>query len=145
LSITSLVLGGEYDVSFSRDLVFGPNADLHIIKWQQRVASDMGQSGEFSQTMLQPAIGAHVRYEPENTGYFSWFKPYLGGRFSWMSFNSLGLSEWDAFAGIAPPLSRNVDSGFKLGYKQWRLEGSARRLFADVGVEGFYLDFALHF
>ena len=32
INIASLVLGADYDVSFSRDLIFGPNADLHLIK-----------------------------------------------------------------------------------------------------------------
>ncbi len=145
LGITTFTVGGDYDVSFGRDLVFGPNADLHVIKWSQRVAKDGGAAMDFSQTILQPAIGAHVRYEPTNTGYFSWFKPYLEARFSWMSFDGLGLSTWDASAGIAPPISRNVDAGFRLGYKQWRLDGTRNRLFTDVTVEGPYMDFALHF
>ncbi len=145
LGITTFTLGGDYDVSFGRDLVFGPNADIHVIKWNQRVAKDGGSSVDFSQTILQPAIGAHVRYEPTYTGYFSWFKPSLEARFSWMSFDGLGLSTWDASAGIAPPVSRNVDAGFRLGYKQWRLDGARNRIFTDVTVEGPYMDFALHF
>lgn len=145
LGITTFTLGGDYDVSFGRDLVFGPNADMHVIKWNQRVAKDGGSSVDFSQTILQPAIGAHVRYEPTYTGYFSWFKPSLEARFSWMSFDGLGLSTWDASAGIAPPVSRNVDAGFRLGYKQWRLDGARNRIFTDVTVEGPYMDFALHF
>lgn len=145
LKVNSVVVGAEYDVSFSRDVVFGPNADFHIIKWRQRVSKENSFGMDFSQTMLQPAIGAHVRYEPSNTGYFSWFKPYLEGRFSWMSFTGLGLSTWDVAAGIAPPVTRNVDAGFKFGYRQWRIEGHRGRLFADVGVEGFYMDFALRF
>jgi hypothetical protein len=145
LSITSLVIGADYDVSFGRDLVFGPNADLHVMKWVQRVDKEGGAGADFSQTMIQPAIGVHMRYEPTNTGYFSWFKPYLEGRFSWMSFASLGLSTWDVGAGVAPPLSRNVDGGIKAGYKQWRLDGNRNRLYADVSVEGFYLDFSLQF
>lgn len=145
LGITTFTLGGDYDVSFGRDLVFGPNADMHIIKWNQRVAKDGGSAVDFSQTILQPAIGAHLRYEPTYTGYFSWFKPSLEARFSWMSFDGLGLSTWDASAGIAPPVSRNVDAGFRLGYKQWRLDGARNRIFTDVTVEGPYMDFALHF
>lgn len=145
LGITQFVLGADYDVSFGRDIVFGPNGDLHIIKWMQRVARDTGEAADFSQTMIQPAIGAHVRYDPSNTGYFSWFKPYVEGRFSWMSFNGLGLSTWDMAAGIAPPVSRNVDAGIKLGYKQWKIDGNRGRLFADVAVEGPYLDFSLRF
>src|SRR5512139_3266778 len=84
LSITTFVIGADYDVSFGRDLVFGPNADLHLMKWVQRVSKDGSAGVDFSQTIIQPAIGAHVRYQPTNTGYFSWFKPYLEGRFSWM-------------------------------------------------------------
>jgi hypothetical protein len=145
LSLTSIVLGADYDVSFGRDLVFGPNGDFWIIKWSERVAKDSGDAMDFTQTILQPAIGAHIRYEPSNTGYFSWFKPFMEGRFSWMSFAGLGLSTWDFGAGIAPPVSRNVDAGFKIGYKQWRLDGSRGRLFADMGVEGLYLDFSLQF
>jgi hypothetical protein len=62
-----------------------------------------------------------------------------------MSFNGLGLSTWDIGAGIAPPVSKNVDAGIKLGYKQWKLDGNRGRLFADVGVEGLYLDLSLQF
>ena len=62
-----------------------------------------------------------------------------------MSFAGLGLSTWDVGAGIAPPVSRNVDAGIKAGYKQWRLDGNRGRLFTDVSVEGLYLDFALQF
>jgi hypothetical protein len=145
LNITQFVLGADYDVSFGRDLIFGPNADLHLIKWKQRVARDGGATADFSQTMIQPAIGAHVRYDPTNTGYFSWFKPYLEGRFSWMSFSGLGLSTWDMAAGVAPPVSRNVDTGIKLGYKQWKIDGNRGRLFSDVSVEGPYMDFSLRF
>jgi len=145
LSITQLILGADYDVSFSRDLIFGPNADLHVIKWSQRVAKEFGQAVDFSQTMLQPAIGAHVRYDPSDTGYFSWFKPYVEARLSWMSFNGLGLSTWDFGAGVTPPISRNVDAGVKLGYKQWKLDGNRGRLFTDVAVEGPYLDLDLRF
>ncbi|MDQ1238694.1 MAG: hypothetical protein QG577_879 [Thermodesulfobacteriota bacterium] len=145
LAITSLILGADYEVSFGRNVVFGPNGDLHIIKWTQRVTKGNGDAMDFSQTLLQPAIGGHLRYEPENTGYFSWFKPYVEMRFSWMSFDGLGLSTWDMAAGVAPPVSRNVDAGFKLGYKQWKLEGNRNRLYSDVAVEGPYLDFALHF
>lgn len=145
LNITSFRMGADYDVSWGRDLVFGPNVDFHIIKWNQRVTKDAGGSQDFAQTILQPAIGAHVRYEPSHTGYFSWFKPTLEARFSWMSLNGLGLSMWDIGAGIAPPLSRNVDAGFKLGYKQWKLDGYRGRLLLDVAVEGIYLDLALRF
>ena len=145
LAITTFLVGADYDVSFSRELVFGPNVDLHVIKWTQRVAKDAGAVLDFSQTMLQPAIGAHLRYEPTNTGYFSWFKPYLEGRFSWMSLGSLGVSTWDAGLGVAPPFSRNMDAGVKAGYKQWKLDGSRGRLSADVDVEGFFLDFSLRF
>lgn len=145
LNLTMLTAGADYEVSFGRDVVFGPNADLNIIKWSQTVSKDGGASADFAQTILQPAIGAHVRYEPSNTGYFSWFKPYLEGRFTWMNFNGLGLSTWDMAAGIAPPASRNVDAGLKLGYKQWKLDGNRNRLFVDMAVEGPYLDFALHF
>src|SRR5271157_2148 len=145
LNITTFLIGADYDVAFGRDLIFGPNADLYIIKWAQRVARDAGEGVDFSQTLLQPAIGAHVRYEPSNTGYFSWFKPALEGRFNWMSFNGLGLSTWDIGAGIAPPVSKNVDAGIKLGYKQWKLDGNRGRLFADIGVEGLYLDLSLQF
>ncbi len=145
LSLSSLVLGGDYEVSFGRDLVFGPNADLYLLKWTQKVSKNGGESMDFAQTIVQPTIGGHLRYEPSNTGYFSWFKPFFEGRFSWMSFSGLGLSIWDVEAGIAPPVSRNVDAGVKLGYRQWRLEGSRNRLFADVSVEGPYLDFSLQF
>jgi hypothetical protein len=146
INIASLVLGADYDVSFSRDLIFGPNADLHLIKYSQTVSRIPGGEGvDFSQTILQPAIGAHLKYEPTNTGYFSWFKPFLEGRFSWMSFTGLGLSTWDLGAGVAPPVSRNVDAGMKLGYKQWRMEGTRGRLSADLGVEGLYMDFNLQF
>lgn len=145
LSITQFVLGADYDVSFGRDVMFGPNGDLYIIKWKQRVAKDMGEAADYAQTILQPAIGAHVRYDPSNTGYFSWFKPYVEARFGWMSFYGLGLSTWDMGAGVAPPVSRNVDAGIKLGYKQWKLDGNRTRLFTDVAVEGPYLDFALRF
>ncbi|HMK35960.1 MAG TPA: hypothetical protein VK463_12880, partial [Desulfomonilaceae bacterium] len=100
---------------------------------------------DFTQTILQPTIGAHIRYEPANTGYFSWFKPYMEGRFSWMSFAGLGLSTWDVAAGVAPPVSRNVDAGIKIGYKQWKLDGNRGRLYPDMGVEGVYLDFSLLF
>jgi hypothetical protein len=145
LSITSLTIGADYDVSFGRELIFGPNADFHVIRWTERVVKSSGESGDFTQTILQPAIGAHARYEPINTGYFSWFKPYLEGRFTWMSFAGLGLSTWDFGAGVAPPVSRNVDAGVKLGYKQWKLDGNRGRLFADVAIEGPYLDFSLQF
>ena len=145
LNITSFIIGADYDVSFGRDIVFGPNADLHIMKWTQRVSKDGAAAADFSQTMLEPAIGAHIRYEPTNTGYFSWFKPYLEGRFSWMSFAGLGLSTWDVGLGVAPPISRNVDAGIKAGYKQWRLDGNRNRLYVDVDVEGMYLDFSLQF
>jgi len=145
LSITSLVIGADYDVAFGRELTFGPNADLHIIKWSHRIIRAGAEAADFSQTIFQPAIGAHLKYEPLNTGYFSWFKPYLEGRFSWMNFAGLGLSTWDLAAGVAPPVSRNVDAGIKLGYKQWRIDGNRNRLFADVGVEGPYLDFSLQF
>lgn len=62
-----------------------------------------------------------------------------------MNFDGLGLSTWDMAAGIAPPVSRNVDAGIKLGYKQWKLEGNRNRLFADIAVEGPYLDLSLQF
>jgi hypothetical protein len=145
LSITSIVVGGHYDVALGRDLFFGPNADLYVMKWSERVAKVNGEAVDFAQTILQPAIGAHAHYEPLYTGYFSYFKPYVEGRFSWMSFGSLGLSTWDVSAGISPPVSRNVDAGFKIGYKQWKMEGNRNRLFVDVGVEGPYLDFSLQF
>jgi hypothetical protein len=145
LNLTSIIIGGDYDVAFGRDLYFGPNADLYVIKWSERVAKPNGDAVDFTQTLLQPAIGAHARYEPLNMGYFSYFKPYLEGRFSWMSFGSLGLSTWDLGAGISPPISRNVDAGFKIGYKQWRIDGNRNRLFVDVGVEGLYMDFSLQF
>jgi hypothetical protein len=145
LNITSVVAGADYDVSFGRDLVFGPNADLYVIKWTQRVAKLTGASADFSQTIVQPAIGVHVRYEPLYTGYFSWFKPSLETRLSWMSFVGLGMSTWDLAAGIAPPVSRNVDAGVKIGYKQWKLDGSRGRLYTDMTVEGPYLDFSLQF
>jgi len=38
-----------------------------------------------------------------------------------------------------------MDAGIKLGYKQWKLDGNRGRLFADVGVEGLYLDLSLQF
>ncbi|MEW6138628.1 MAG: hypothetical protein AB1733_10380 [Thermodesulfobacteriota bacterium] len=145
LEVTRFVLGADYDVAFGRDVVFGPNADMNVIKWRQRVGKDMGEAADFTQTIIQPSIGAHIRYEPSSTGYFSWFKPYLEGRFTWMSFYGLGLATWDMGAGAAPPVSRNVDAGVKLGYKQWKLDGNRGRLFADVTVEGPYLDFALRF
>lgn len=145
LGITSLIIGGDYDVAFGREVTFGPNVDLHIIRWTQRIVKGGGESADFAQTILQPAIGAHLRYDPQNTGYFSWFKPYLEWRFSWMNFGGLGLSTWDLGAGVAPPVSRNVDAGFKIGYKQWKIDGNRGRLFADVGVEGPYLDFSLQF
>jgi len=145
LTISTLLLGADYDVSFGRNLIFGPNADLYVIKWGQQVVKDTGESGDFSQMILEPAIGAHIRYDPPNTGYFSWFKPHLEARFGWMSLGGLGLSTWDMAAGISPPINRNVDAGIKLGYKQWKLDGSRGRLFTDVAVEGPYLDFALQF
>lgn len=145
LGITQLLAGADYDVSFSDDLVFGPNADFHIIRWNQRVVNKDGVGGDFGQTILQPALGAHARYEPSNTGYFSWFKPYLEGRFSWMSFTGLGLSTWDFGAGVSPPLSRNVDTGMKVGFKQWKMYGNRQRLFTDISVEGVYLDFSFRF
>jgi hypothetical protein len=145
LNITTFMIGADYDVSFGRDLTFGPNGDFHIIKWSQRVDTEVGDSMDFVQTILQPAIGGHFRYEPTNTGYFSWFKPYMEARFSWMNFDGLGLSTWNMGAGVSPPVSRNVDAGVKLGYKQWKLDGNRKRLFLDVGVEGLYLDFALKF
>lgn len=145
LKISTLLVRADYDVSFSRDLVFGPNAEFQMIKWHQRVATELGGATDFNQTILQPTIGAHVRYEPMNTGYFSWFKPYLEGRFGWMSLNGLGLSTWEMAAGIAPPLSRNVDAGIKVGYKQWKVSGTRDRLLADVSVEGLFADFSLRF
>lgn len=145
LNITTFGLGADYDVSLGRDLVFGPNGDFYVIKWNQRVEASTGESADFAQTMLQPAIGAHVRYEPRDTGYFSWFNPSLEARFNWMSFGGLGLSTWDMGAGIAPPLSKTVDGGLKVGYRQWKLDGQRGRLFVDVGVEGIYLDFSLRF
>ncbi len=145
LSLSTIDIGGDYDVAFGRDLTFGPNGDLYIMRWSQRVAKELGEAGDLSMNIVQPAIGAHLRYEPTNTGYFSWFKPYMEGRFNWMSFGSLATSSWDMGAGIAPPVSRNVDAGFKIGYKQFKLEGNRGRLFADVGVEGVYLDFSLQF
>ncbi|MBM3298827.1 MAG: hypothetical protein FJY85_02590 [Deltaproteobacteria bacterium] len=145
LNITQVMIGGEYEVSFGRELVFGPNADLHIIKWRQRVGKDLAEAADYSQTILQPALGGHVRYDPSNTGYFSWFKPYLEARISWMSFYGLGLSTWDMGAGVAPPVSRNVDAGFKFGYKQWKIDGNRGRLYTDVAVEGPYLDLDLRF
>lgn len=145
LNITTVLLGVDYDVSFGRDLIFGPNGDFHVIKWSEKVTKGATEGVDFSQTILQPAIGAHVRYEPTNTGYFSWFKPSLEGRFSWMNFAGMGLSTWDIAAAVAPPLSRNVDAGIRLGYKQWKMDGNRSRLFVDVGVEGFYLDFSLRF
>ncbi len=145
LNITTFRFGADYDVAFGQDLVFGPNADLHIIKWMQRVENreEDGGSSDFNQTILEPSMGAHVRYEPSNTGYFSWFKPRIEARFDWMSFAGLGLSTWDLGAGVAPPVSRNVDAGLKMGYKQWKLEGQRGRLSTDVGVEGLYLEFSL--
>jgi hypothetical protein len=145
LSITSILIGGDFDVAFGRDLTFGPNGDLYVIKWSERVGKDLGESVDFNQTIVQPAIGAHLKYEPTNTGYFSWFKPFMEGRFNWMSFGSLGMSSWDLGAGVTPPVSRNVDAGFKIGYKQWRMDGNRNRLFTDLGVEGVYLDFSLQF
>ncbi len=145
LNIITLKVGGDYDVSFGRDLVFGPNADLHLIKWIQKVEKDDGEAMDFSQTMLEPAMGAHLRYEPTNTGYFSWFKPYVEGRFSWMSFHNLGLSTWNLGVGVAPPVSRNVDGGIRVGYKQWNLDGTRGRLSTNSGVEGMYLDLSLRF
>lgn len=145
LGITTLRVTGDYEVSFGRDLVFGPNGEFNIIKWNQRVSTGEGESADFSKTLLQPAIGAHLRYEPANTGYFSWFKPYLEARFNWMNLDGLGYSTWDMFAGIAPPVSKTVDGGFKLGYKQWRLDGTRKRMLLDVGVEGMYFDFSLRF
>ncbi len=145
LNITTFKLGADYDVSYNEDLFFGPNADFHIIRWNQSLSNSSGQATEFSQTILQPAIGGHVRYEPSNTGYFSWFKPYFEGRLSWMSFAGLGMGTWDLSAGIAPPLSENVDAGFRIGYKQWKLEGTRGRLLTDVAVEGLFFDFSLRF
>jgi hypothetical protein len=145
LEITTFLVGGDYDVRLSRDVVFGPNADLHVFKWHQRVATQPSGASDFAQTMLQPTIGAHLRYEPMYTGYFSWFKPYLETRFGWMNITGLGLSTWDLAAGVAPPVSTNVDAGVRLGYKQWKLDGHRGRLFADVGVEGMYLDLSLRF
>ncbi len=145
LNIANFELGADYDVLFGRDLIIGPHADFHAIKWNQRVATMDGSSGDYAATMLQPTIGAHIRYEPLNTGYFSWFSPYLEGRFNWMSFNGLALSTWDVCAGVQPPFSRNVDGGVKIGYRQWKFDGVRRRLLADVLIEGPYLDFGLRF
>jgi hypothetical protein len=145
LNISTVMFGADYDVTFGRDLIFGPNGDFHVIKWSERIAKGAFDGADFSHTILQPAIGAHVRYEPTNTGYFSWFKPSLEGRFSWMNVAAMGLSTWDVALAFAPPLSRNVDAGIRAGYKQWKLDGSRSRLFVDVGVEGFYLDFSLRF
>ena len=145
LDITTLKIGADYDVSFSREVVFGPHADLHLIRWTQKLAKSSAEAADFSQTIIQPTIGAHIRYEPINTGYFSWFKPYVDGRFSWMNFSGLGLSTWDLGLGVAPPLSRNVDGGVKLGYKQWKMDGNRSRLYVDVSVEGFFLDLSLRF
>ncbi len=145
LNIASFELGADYDVLFGRDLIIGPNADFHAIKWNQRVAKNDGWSGDYSATLLQPTIGAHLRYEPLNTGYFSWFNPYLEGRFDWMSFNGLALSTWDFGAGVAPPFGRNVDGGIRIGYRQWKLDGLRRRLLVDMTVEGLYMDFSLRF
>jgi hypothetical protein len=145
LNITTFLVGGDYDVSFGRDFVFGPNGELHIIKWNQRVETGAGDSADFDRTLMQPSIGGHARFEPAMTGYFSWFQPYFEGRFGWMSFNGLGLSTWDLGAGMAPPVSRNVDAGLKLGYKQWKLYGNRPRFLLDVGVEGLYLDLSLRF
>ncbi len=62
-----------------------------------------------------------------------------------MSVSGLGLSTWDLGLGVAPPLSRNVDAGVKLGYQQWKLDGNRGRLYVDVDVEGFFLDMSLRF
>ncbi|MEW6350822.1 MAG: hypothetical protein AB1646_17315 [Thermodesulfobacteriota bacterium] len=145
LSIANFELGADYDVLFGRDLIIGPHADFHIIKWNQRVAKIDGTASDYASTLLQPSIGAHIRYEPLNTGYFSWFNPYLEGRFDWMSFNGLALSTWDFGAGVAPPFSRNVDGGVKVGYRQWKLDGIRKRLLSDVQVEGPFVDFNLRF
>ncbi len=145
LHITILSAGADYDVSFGRDLVFGPNADLFIIKWTQHVANDIVGSVDFDQTVIQPTIGGHIRYEPTNTGYFSWFKPYLEGRFGWMSFDGLSVYHWNMATGVAPPLSKNVDAGVRVGYKSWKMDGNRRLLYTDVGIEGLYFDFGLRF
>ncbi|MFC1836248.1 hypothetical protein ACFL2Q_16270, partial [Thermodesulfobacteriota bacterium] len=145
LNVTTFKVGADYDVSFSRDLIFGPNADLHVMKWAQRISTDAGGAADLVLTILEPSIGAHLRYEPANTGYFSWFKPFMEARFGWMSLGGLGLSTWDMCAGIAPPVSRNVDAGLRVGYKQLKLDGQRDRLFADVAVEGLYLDLSLRF
>jgi hypothetical protein len=145
LDISTFKIGADYDVSFSREVVFGPHVDLHLIKWAQRVSKGGTEATDFSQTIIQPTIGAHIRYEPTNTGYFSWFKPYVDGRFNWLSFSGLSLSTWDVGLAVAPPLSRNVDGGVKLGYKQWKMEGNRSRLYVDAGVEGFFLDLSLRF
>jgi hypothetical protein len=144
LNITTFLIGADYDVAFGRDLIFGPNADLYIIKWGQRVARDAGEGVDFLNDIAACDWGP-CQIRAFKTGYFSWFKPALEGRFNWMSFNGLGLSTWDIGAGIAPPVSKNVDAGIKLGYKQWKLDGNRGRLFADVGVEGLYLDLSLQF
>ena len=145
LNITSFVLGADYDVSFSDDLIFGPNADFHVIRWDQSLRNSTGDAVDFTQTILQPAIGLHVRYSPTNTGYFSWFKPSLQSRISWMSFAGLGMSTWKFGAGVAPPISENLDVGFVVGYKQWKIDGIRNLLTADVTVEGMYFDFQLRF
>lgn len=145
LDLTTFRVSADYDVSFGKDLCFGPNGEFNVIKWNQRVVTGDGDSGDFAKTILQPAIGAHVRYDPKNTGYFSWFKPYMEGRFSWMNLDGLGYSIMDLGAGVAPPVSRNVDGGVKLGYKTWRLDGTRKRILTDVGVEGMYMDFSLRF
>ncbi len=62
-----------------------------------------------------------------------------------MNLDGLGYSTWDMFAAVAPPVSRNVDGGVKLGYKQWKLDGHRKRMLLDVGVEGVYMDFSLRF
>jgi hypothetical protein len=145
LNITSFVMRADYDVSFNDDLIFGPNADFHIIRWGQSLRNSGGEAVEFSQTMLQPTIGLHLKYHPTNTGYFSWFKPSLKTRISWMSFAGLATYTWDLGAVVAPPISENVDFGLGLGYKQWKIDGVRSLLTADVTVEGLYFDFQFRF
>ena len=145
LNITSFIMRADYDVSFNNDLIFGPNADFQVIRWNQSLRNSGGDAADFSQTILQPTIGLHLKYQPTNTGYFSWFKPALKTRISWMNFAGLGTYTWDLGAVVSPPISDNVDFGCGLGYKQWKIDGVRSLLTADVSVEGVYFDLQLRF
>ncbi len=88
-------------MAFGRDLTFGPNADLNIIKWSQAVVKQPGIEGDgfFSDYPSAGHWSSH-QIRAYQHGYFSWFKPLMEGRFSWMSLTGLALSTWDFGAGV---------------------------------------------